>query len=99
MDYITINDHIVIHCGTSLGIHSITAQMETLNKALSIQKTLIIDAEELSEIDTAAMQLFLAFKNAAARQNIAIQWRNPSKTLMQVSALLGMQEQLGLSSK
>lgn len=57
---------------------------------------LILDAENLSRVDTAALQLMTAFTHKAQAENKAVSWKNPTATLLKTAEQLGLEQALSL---
>lgn len=48
-------------------------------------------------IDTAALQLLLAFVREVKHHDHCVDWKSPSETLYRAARLSGLQDELGLS--
>lgn len=59
-------------------------------------RTLAIDASAVELVDSAGMQLLLAFTRALRAQDREVEWKHPPERLRAAAALLGMGEALGL---
>lgn len=57
---------------------------------------LIVHADKVSRADTAGLQLLLAISKAAKERQIPLSWDQPSEKLVQVAAILGLNETLEL---
>lgn len=57
---------------------------------------LILDAEDLSRVDTSAIQLFAAFAKKVQNSDKVLQWQLPSNALKNTAQQLGMSRVLGL---
>ncbi len=55
-----------------------------------------LDAEELARVDTAALQLFVAFMRSAKNKEKSCNWKNPSNSLLNTADQLGLKEVLAL---
>ncbi len=67
-----------------------------LSRLLNKDTPVTLDAKELQRIDTAGMQVIVAFvreRNASGRQ---VEWRNTPPTLLSAARLLGLGTLLGL---
>jgi phospholipid transport system transporter-binding protein len=58
----------------------------------------IVDVASVERIDTSAMQLMMAFREAVLRKNKKFEWRSPSQAFFDSAATLGFTELLGLSN-
>ncbi len=59
---------------------------------------LTLDAEDLSRVDTAAIQLLLAFILKAQAGDKACNWQNPSTALIKTAEQLGLARPLSLKN-
>lgn len=66
---------------------------QALDAALAEKPPLLLDAGAVEQVDTAGLQLLLAF-----RRTRAIEWRNPSPALRDAAALAGMAGALALDA-
>lgn len=57
---------------------------------------LVLNAENLSRVDTSAIQLILALIKKAETENKQISWVNPSTVLINTAKQLGLEKELGL---
>jgi anti-anti-sigma regulatory factor len=99
MNYQEENQNIIIHFGKYLNLTSIEIQKNVLKEVLATNKPIVFEAREVSQVDTAGLQLLLSFTIAAAENNISWEWIEPSYTLIQCSNLLGVRELLHLPKK
>lgn len=56
------------------------------------------DGSAVEAVDTAGMQLLVAFRRALQNGNRKLAWSGCSPVLMDVSGLLGLQEQIGVTA-
>lgn len=96
MDYQTEGDHILVNCGQKLDREALEMQKGVLIQILAAKKNIIFQTNELTKVDTPALQLLLSFTRAAGAQNISWEWHEPAKVLVQVANLLGMEALLKL---
>lgn len=66
-------------------------------KKLESNKNILINASAVEMVDTAILQLLLAFIQKSQLQNIAVEWVKPSKELISRSETLNLTRMLGLS--
>lgn len=66
---------------------------QTLDAALAAKPPVILDATAVELVDTAGLQLLLAFRRARAAD-----WRNPSSALCDAAALAGLSGALALDA-
>lgn len=67
-----------------------------LRERAAAGSALAIDGSAVAAIDTAALQLLIAARRAAAARALAFEWRDPSEALRATSRLLGLCAALGL---
>jgi len=85
-----------IECIEVLDIAGVEAFHAHCLEALETQKNIVLNASQVDRVDTAALQVLGAFiQDANIRQQI-VQWENPSESLRQSAALLGLSEILCL---
>lgn len=53
-----------------------------------------IEAKNVERVDTAGIQLLLAFKKSLKEREIAINWQHPTEQLRTAAAMLGLDEKL-----
>ena len=68
-----------------------------LGKKLETKKDISIDASAVEMVDTAILQLLLAFTRKSQLQNIAVKWVKPSQEFLNRSEALNLTRLLGLS--
>ncbi len=82
----------------SLEISDAGALLEQLQAAAETNSSLVIDGSQIQVIDTAILQLLVALFRHAERRGTRITWQQPSDTLCQTAALLGLEGHLCLAS-
>lgn len=85
-----------IDCGTQLTITSLAILADQLKQALVDGRGAVLQCANVSHVDTAGLQMLLAFTQDAAGKKIEVVCESPSENLKQSAALLGMSAQLGL---
>lgn len=89
---------ISIACGDVLDISRAADFHQELKAALGKGGVIVLDGAEIERIDATALQLCAAlFRDAAARK-VQAKWLAPSGPLVRAAGLLGLKDQLGLSS-
>jgi ABC-type transporter Mla MlaB component len=63
---------------------------ERLCALADAEEPVIIDVRALERIDTPSLQLLLAFVSARSAGQRAVQWRGPSRVLLEAARLTGM---------
>lgn len=79
-----------------LGIATIGELHRRLQPLLEQNKEIQIDASAVAGVDTAVLQLLVAFVLATRANGLDVQWERPSQNLRQNVALLGLESSLGL---
>jgi len=98
MECNTNGEYCILRCGSHLEFGAISSLKDVLQQSLASQKPIIFDAHEIVHIDTAALQLILAFTIAINRNQLTWEWDHPSPVLLKVANLLGMSNLLKLPS-
>lgn len=80
----------VIKLGTSLRIQDVTASRRLMERTLEEGTPVRIDLGGLTDIDTAGVQLLVAYAREAARRGIDIRWSGETSVLLNALRLLGM---------
>lgn len=57
---------------------------------------IVIEAQALERVDTAALQLLLLFRRELERHGGSLAWRGTNATLHEAAALLGLEQSLNL---
>ncbi len=71
----------ILSFGTSLTIADVESLYKQLKTLLKSEATVVIDAHEISSVDTAALQLLGAFIHEAGSHGIEVRWQEPSAVL------------------
>lgn len=85
-----------IDCGTQLTISSIAALAAQLKEALNVGRATVLQCGNVTHVDTAGLQMLLAFMQDAAGKKMDVECETPSEILKQSATLLGMNTQLGM---
>ena len=77
-------------------VNNLHEQMESLinqqdHDAISVQ------ADAVSRIDTAGVQLLFAFSKSAKEHSISLTWKSPSETLVGAAKTLGLDTSIGFN--
>ena len=67
-----------------------------LNLLLKLKQDITIDASAVEMLDTAILQLLLAFVNKIKAQNRVVVWSKPSEEMINRATTLNLQAGLGL---
>nr|WP_269783482.1 STAS domain-containing protein [Marinibactrum halimedae] len=85
-------------CGESLDIHQVSELYEALGELFGDKKEIEIEAKKVSRVDTAGLQLFIAFQKKLSESGGKLLWRQPSDNLLKSAHLLGVEVWIGLDS-
>ena len=87
---------IVITCEPNVGIANSITLFEHLKSALSEGREVEIHAADVEKVDTAILQVFLAFVLEAKSVELAVNWVSVSEPFLSAATLLGLKTELGL---
>jgi anti-anti-sigma regulatory factor len=80
----------------ALGIATVGELYHRLQPLLEQDQNIQIDAGAVTSVDTAVLQLFVAFVLATRASGLDVHWECPSQSLRQAVTLLGLERSLGL---
>jgi anti-anti-sigma regulatory factor len=83
--------------GPSLTIQEALGLKQQLDGILSAGGAVHLDGGGVRSVDTAGIQLLVAFSREAEMRNVEIMWRGASEVLLQSAAGLGLSALLGLA--
>jgi anti-anti-sigma regulatory factor len=92
MKYSETETYTILDCEQYLEFNAINSLKEIFAAVLILKKPVIIKASEISQIDTACLQLFLAFILALRKEYLSWQWENISSYMMNLIILVGMKQ-------
>jgi anti-anti-sigma regulatory factor len=69
---------------------------ERFAAALAEAACVVLDGSVVSRIDGAGLQLLMAMVHTARQRGVEMAWRQPSATLREAAALLGLEAELDL---
>lgn len=81
-----------------LGIATVTELKDALAAALAKGAPVAVDASAVARVDTAALQLLMAFTRAMQDAGAALEWRAPSEAFARSAGRLGLLAALGCGS-
>ncbi len=67
--------------------------------SLAIDAPIVVDADDAEAVDTAVLQLLVAFCNGARAKKRTVSWKDSSGVLREAAHLLGLQQYLALESE
>lgn len=80
----------MIKLGASLRIQDVETSHRLLTQTLEEGTPVRIDLGELADVDTAGVQLLIAYGREAARRGIEVHWSGEAPVLLNALRLLGM---------
>jgi anti-anti-sigma regulatory factor len=89
-----IPDDSVVYLDSALDIQHIEKVAAGLRERLAGSVALTIDLSRVSNVDTAGVQLLLAFCNEAPGRGVSLEFRGQTAALTQALAVLGLQGQI-----
>ena len=81
---------------SELNIRQVAELKEPLNEALNADSDIVLDASDVDMVDTAALQLLLAFIRQAALKKRPVEWRSVPDDFLNAVKLMGLGEGLNL---
>lgn len=88
----------ILQMPEELSIANVTEWQQALGDFAKDADNVTLDAENLSRVDTAALQLLTAFFVMLKSQQKEVSWRNPSDTLVRTAKQLGLETTLLLNN-
>lgn len=88
----------IIDCPAQMDIAGVSPFYEFL-RSLGDEQTLVFKADEVERIDTATLQLLVAFVRDATNRQVSVNWQSPSAVIYEAAALLGVSNELGLEDQ
>jgi anti-anti-sigma factor len=90
--------HTLVRCGETVDISCVYELHQELSKALSKSLPVTMDVSRVERVDTAALQLFVAFCRQAGSRQLPVRWNNPSEALCHAARLSGLSQILNLGN-
>jgi ABC-type transporter Mla MlaB component len=91
-----MNQTLRIQCGERLSIERVESLYSEMELAVREARDVELLASQVQFCDTAGLQLLLSLQQALQKQGLHIRWQAPSEVIYETSALLGLQNHLGL---
>lgn len=85
-----------LKCGDDLSIRNAQDFHQQLNKALENKQSIDVDASQVTQTDTAGLQMLYAFAQKAKENGLGFKWIKVSSDFSETAELLGMSDCLGL---
>lgn len=77
-------------------IKNIAELKDQLTVAHNAEAAVVVDAGNVDSIDTAALQLLVAFANSVRKQSRTIEWRQPSSAFREMAELVDLSQCMGI---
>ncbi|ORU93229.1 MAG: hypothetical protein A6F70_04960 [Cycloclasticus sp. symbiont of Bathymodiolus heckerae] len=77
-----------------LGIQVVSDLKAELESAVAAGDSVVLDASEVESVDTAGLQLLVAFVQHAALKKCEFEWRAPSDAFLEIAKLMGLSDAL-----
>ncbi|MCB1644923.1 MAG: STAS domain-containing protein [Pseudomonadales bacterium] len=90
-----MSDATFIRLPDRLDITSVEDVHKQLEDALVQGKPVVLEGDEVTRLDTAAMQMLASFRNEAEMNHLEMSWKNPSSTIKEVLNLMQFGPQVG----
>lgn len=91
-----MSDMVQVNAGEKLHISVVESLHEQLESALSNHQGVNLDLSKVAQVDTASMQLLVAFQEAAGKAGLTFALDTPTETMIKGAELLGVKALLGL---
>ena len=85
-----------LELGQVISIKTINVLKEQLDDALEQKKSVVLLGNNVDQVDTAAVQLLVAFNERLKSDGFAMSWEQPSEEVCSVVALLGLEKAVSL---
>ena len=82
-----------------VGIRDAASLKSQLIATAAADAPIVIDADDAEAVDTAVLQLLVAFCNRARANNKTVSWKDASGVLMESAHVLGLQQYLAFESE
>lgn len=88
----------IIDCPAQMDIAGVSPLYEFL-RSLGDESALVLKADEVERIDTATLQLLVAFVRDAKHRQVSVSWQSPTAIVYEAAGLLGVKNELGLEDQ
>ena len=89
-------DSIQVELGQVISIKTINVLKEQLDDVLEQKKSVVLLSNNVDQVDTAAVQLLVAFNEKLKSNGFTLSWEQPSEEVCSVVALLGLEKAVSL---
>jgi anti-anti-sigma regulatory factor len=93
-----VDGELIVQLEATLGITAARHLYQKLAAVREQKRDVVFDASRIEVVDTAVLQLLMAFVQAMRADGFAVRWKSPSGPLHRTAALLDLEEHLGLGS-
>lgn len=83
---------------SQLGIQVVSDLKAELESAIEAGDKIVLDASDVESMDTAALQLLVAFVQHAALKKREFEWREPTEAFLDAVKLMGLNDVLGVQA-
>ncbi len=90
------NNKLTMNFSPRFSIREVAANYTQLQQLLDKDVNVELDFQDVDAVDTAALQLLVAFTKEANKRGASITWQQPSAALFRSAELLGLSHELGL---
>ena len=80
-------------------IRAISECRDRLQQALTAEGLVTIDASEVESVDTATLQMLIAFRNTLRKRAVSVVWNKPSDVFRDMASLANLSDYLGLGDE
>lgn len=81
---------------SQFGIQVVSDLKAELESAIEADDKIVLDASDVESMDTAALQLLVAFVQHAALKKREFEWREPTDAFFDAVKLMGLNDVLGV---
>jgi len=82
-----------------LTIRNVSKLYEQFSELLKTNEPLQVSLQQVQYVDTAGIQLLIAFQAACIKRDKLLEWKEPSVELTQMLGLLGFGQDLGMNTE
>ena len=94
-----VNSLLTVALEGTLSIATAGEFYRRLQPLLEQSESIQMDASDVISVDTATLQLLVAFVQDARARGLGVQWARPSQSFCQTAALLDLERYLGLEQQ
>ena len=87
-----------LELAATINVPQIQALYKPLAKALARNLAIVLAADKVKRIDTAGLQVLIAFYRDAQKRGLDFRWEAPSPALCEAVKLLSLEKTIGLET-